>query len=179
MIALNSKLVQKLLDLFFSHEDERFYANEIVRRLGVDKRNLAKKLKEFETEGLFVTESIGNMKFYSLNKDFPLYEEYKKIVLRTVGLERKLGDALRKVKGIDEAYIYGSYASGRTDATSDIDLLVVGNHDGIKLQERIARLQREYDREINLVDMSGEEFQRRRNDPFIVTVMKGEKIKII
>lgn len=178
MITLNSQLMQRLLDFFFSHEDERFYVNEIARRLGVDKRNLVRKLKELEKKGLFVTESIGNMRFYSINKGFPLFEEYKKIVLRTVGFEKRLRSALQEVQGIDKAYIYGSYAKDRTDALSDIDVLVIGSHGSVALQERIARLQRDYDREINVISLSQEEFRRRRDDPFIRDVMRGDKVEL-
>ena len=84
MISIKSNTVRKLLDFFFIHEDENFYVNEIVRRTGVDKRNLVKKLKELENEGLFSVEERGNLKLYSLNKNFALFNEYKKIVLNTV-----------------------------------------------------------------------------------------------
>lgn len=179
MISLNSQIVRKLLDFFFNHEDERLYVNEIARRVGLDKRNLVKKLKELESDGIFSVEAMGNLRLYSLNRKFPLYKEYKKIVLRTVGFEEKLRGALREVVGIEKAWIYGSYAHGRTDASSDIDVLVVGRHDGIELQKRIARLQKDYDREINVMDMSGEEFEKKRGDPFIKAIMEGEKIELL
>ncbi|MBU4483929.1 hypothetical protein KKA47_00740, partial [bacterium] len=78
MISLNSRVVRRLLDFFFIHEDDSFYLNEIVRRIDVDKRNLSKQIKELEISGLFNVEKKGNLKLYSLNKNYPLYNEYKK-----------------------------------------------------------------------------------------------------
>ena len=105
MIKLSSKTTRKLLGYFFLHEDESLYFNELVRRLWEDKRNLAKKIKEFESLGLLKVETIGNLKLYSLNKKIPLYKEYKKIVLQSAGIENELKEALLKVKGVKEAFI--------------------------------------------------------------------------
>ncbi|MFH0800400.1 MAG: helix-turn-helix domain-containing protein [Pseudomonadota bacterium] len=96
MLKLSSKTTRKLLGYFFLHEDESLYFNEIVRRLGADKRNLARKIKEFESMGLLSVELKGNLRIYSVNKKFPLYKEYKKIVLRTAGVENELKDVLSK-----------------------------------------------------------------------------------
>ena len=68
MISITSKIAQSLLAFYFLHEDESLYVNEIVRRLGVDKRNLVKKLNEFEREGLFKSEIIGNHSTILLHK---------------------------------------------------------------------------------------------------------------
>ena len=69
MLNLSSKVTKKLLGYFFLHEDESLYFNEIVRRLGEDKRNLAKKIKEFELVGLLSVETKGPLNIYSVNKD--------------------------------------------------------------------------------------------------------------
>lgn len=90
MLNANSKTTKSLLNFFFSHEDESFYVNELARRLELDRRNLFKKLKELEDEGLFHIETMGNLKLYSLNKQYPLYAEYKKIILKTSGVEKKI-----------------------------------------------------------------------------------------
>jgi len=110
MISIESKITRKLLNFFFLHEKEDFYINQLVKQLKVDKRNLVKKLKQLEKEGLFMSEMRGNQKYYWLNKDYPLYQEYKKIIMKSVGLEKKLGDMLKRTVGVKEAYIFGSYA---------------------------------------------------------------------
>lgn len=179
MISIKSKVVLDLLNYFFLHENEGLYVNEIVRRLGIDKRNLLKKLTELENAGLFKAEFKGNLKYYSLNKDFPLYNEYKKIIMKTAGIEAQLRELLAKIRGIKRAFIYGSYVSDKMDASSDIDIVVIGNHKAIEVQKTISALQKKIDREINVINISEKEFLSKKNDPFLSDIIKKDKIELV
>lgn len=179
MFKLSSKITRKLLSYFFLHEDESLYFNEIVRRLNEDKRNIAKKVKEFESMGLLSVASKGNLKIYSANKKFPLYEEYKKIVLKTAGIENEIKEALLKVAGVKKAFIFGSYAEKTMDSLSDIDVMVIGEHRMIDLHRALSRAQKTIDREINITSMEQKEFSAKRRDPFISKVMQSKKIVLI
>ena len=180
MISLKSKVTSKILNYYFLNPDSSLYVNELSEKLSLDKRNLVKKLKELEAEGLLKSESRGNLKLYSCNKGYPLYNEYKKIVLKTLGLENSLSRLLKDVKGIKKAYIYGSYARNKLSVNSDIDLLVVGSHKIIPLQKILSSLQKEIDREINVVNMDESDFNKRKKsgDPFIKGVLKNKFIEI-
>ncbi len=181
MISVKSKITKSILNFFFLHEDESFYLNEIARNLCLDKRNLVKKLKEIEEEGLFSSQLRGNQRHYQLNKKYPLYKEYKKIIAKTIGLEEELRQILKNIKGIKEAYIFGSYAKDKIDVFSDIDVLVIGNYNTILLQEKIGELQKTIDREINVVGVDKKEFEvkRKEKNSFISDIFKRKKIKII
>lgn len=181
MISLRSELTKKLLNYFFINPEESLYINELSKKLNLDKRNLVKKLKELEKNGILKSQPRGNLKFYSLNQNYPLYEEYKKIILKTVGLEERLRHITREIEGVKEAYIYGSYAKNKMDVHSDIDLLVIGSHEMVILQKKLNTLQKEIDREINSVSMDEREFKKRieKSDPFIIEVLKGKNIKIV
>jgi predicted nucleotidyltransferase len=181
MISLKSEITRAVLNYFFLNPHESLYVNELARKLSLDKRNLVKKIRELEGEGLLKSRLHGNLKLYSINKRFPLYKEYKNIVLKTIGFEEKLKRLLEEVPGIRRAYIYGSYADNKMDVHSDIDLLVIGDHKIILLQKKISRLQREIDREINMVNMDNNEFSRRlkRKDPFLANIFRKKPIEII
>ncbi len=180
MISLKSKITRKLLNYFFLNPKESLYVNELSRNLALDKRNLVKKIKELETEGILKSQARGNLKLYSINRAYPLYNEYRKIVIKTIGFEKSLGDALKDVKAIKEAYIYGSYAKNKMDTHSDIDLLIVGSHNIILLQKKLNKLQKEINREINTVNMNEKEFKRKikNKDPFIIGILKNKHIRI-
>lgn len=180
MISLKSEITKKLLNYFFLNPEEILYVNELSRNLVLDKRNLVKKIKELETEGLLKSKTRGNLKLYSINRDYPLYNEYRQIVIKTIGFEENLKNALKKVEGIKDAYIYGSYAKDNMDAHSDIDLLVVGNHSIASLQKNLNELQKEINREINIVNMDENEFKRKikNKDSFITGILKNKHIRI-
>lgn len=181
MISIKSKIIRSLLNFYFLHPEHSFYMNEIARRFNIDKRNLARKLKELEKEGLFVSKVSGNQRYYSLNKKYSLYKEYRNIFMKTVGIEEKLKSALSDIDGIKEAYIYGSYARDNMDAFSDIDIIIIGSHDTIMIQKEISKLQKDMDREINVINIGLKEFNDKKNsrDPFILEIFKNKNIKII
>lgn len=181
MISLNSKIAQVILGYFFLHETEKLYLNEMVKKFGFDKRNTFKILKKFVEEGIFISEKRGKETYYSLNKEYPLFKEIKGMVLKTYGIESLLKDSLKKIQGIEEAYIIGSYARNRIDVTSDIDVLVIGQADTLKLNKEIAKIQKDINREINLINITRKELKEKmiNKDPFIKNVFKNKKIKLI
>ena len=181
MISLRSKITKKILNYFFVNPHESLYVNELSRKLQLDKRNLVKKLRELESEGILKTRTRGNLKLCSINKTYPLYKEYERIVLKTIGFEDKLKKIVEEIKGVKEAYIYGSYAKNKMDVHSDIDLLVIGKHDIVNLQRKIRKLQKEMEREINIINMDEAEFKMRikNKDPFILGILREKHIKVI
>ncbi len=181
MISLRSQVTRKLLNYFFLNPQEMLYINEISKKLKLDKRNLVKKMKELEEEGILKSQRRGNLKLYSINQDYPLYEEYKGIVIKTLGFEENLKAVLKNSKGVKEAYIYGSYAEDKMDVYSDIDLLVVGNHNMALLQKGLSKLQNEINREINVINMDDHEFKNRikNKDSFAIGILEQKKIKVI
>lgn len=181
MVLFKSQVTRKLLNYFFLNPAEALYINEISNKLEIDKRNLVKKIKELEKEGILKSQRRANLKLYSINQNYPLYEEYKRIVVKTLGFEANLKAILKDVKGVKEAYVHGSYAEDKMDVHSDIDLLVVGNHNMARLQKGLSKLQKEINREINVINMDDREFKRRikSKDPFIAGILSHKKIKVI
>jgi len=66
MISFRSEITKKVLNYFFLNPQESIYVNELARKLGLDKRNLVKKIRELEEKGLLKSETRGNLKLYSL-----------------------------------------------------------------------------------------------------------------
>jgi len=180
MISLRSKVTKKLLNYFFINPQESLYLNELARELQLDKRNLAKKINELEKMGVLKSQRRGNLRLYSINQNYTLYNEYRKIIVKTLGFENSLKKILQETKGVKEAYIYGSYAKDKMELHSDIDLLVIGDHDIILLQRKLSKLQKEINREINIINMGTSEFKKRikSKNAFIIGILKQETVKI-
>ena len=179
MLNLRSKLARDVLGYFFLHPQEELYSNEIARRFRLPSSNLTVKLNAWEREGLLTSRWQGQQKYFRLNPQFPLLKEYRQIVLKTVGLEKLISETLAKVKGVQEAYLYGSYARDRLAPNSDIDLLVIGNFSALDMNRAIASFQKVTSREVNVVQMSSQEFKTKKSkDPFIKSVLTGSPLKI-
>ncbi|MGH9779920.1 MAG: nucleotidyltransferase domain-containing protein [Candidatus Acidiferrales bacterium] len=181
MIDLGSKLRRDLLAYYFTNPQASHYLRELARRLDADPANLARELARLEEAGLFVSEPHGRQKYYRLNRRYPLFDEVRGIVRKTVGVASRLRAALEQVDGVGEAYLFGSFARNQQDAASDIDVLVVGEPRLAELESVVRRLERQLGREINYTVLSRKEFRSRkaRRDPFLSEVTGGELIDLV
>lgn len=173
-----TKLRKKLLTYSFTHPDEHFYVRELAGLIDEDAGNLSRELRGLEKEGLFDSFSKGNVKFYSLNKTYPLFQELKQIIFKTEGVEGSLRDVVHKYKGILFAFIYGSYAKEKEKKTSDIDLAIVGNFPRNEFIRQIKELESKLNRDINFTSYTEEEFarERKKDGGFLNLVLKGKTI---
>lgn len=181
MMVLGSKSVQRLLAYYFTNPGAHHYLRELAGLLGVDPANLLRELRRLEREGLFTSERNGRERYFRLNRHHALYPELRGIVFKTVGVPARLRSVLAKVKGVKEAYLYGSFARNRADAASDIDLLIVGNPQPEELEPPIRRLEKQFRREVNYTLLSPEEFKSRRarHDAFLEDVWRHKKITLV
>jgi len=181
MTSLRSKITIKLLDYYFLNPDAQVYINELARILEIDPKNTETKLKELEKEGLLKSEFRGKQRYFFLAKDNPVLEHYRQIFLKTYGIEKRLKDTVHNIKGLKEAYLFGSYASNKTDSSSDIDMLAIGTHSVLELQRIIVKLQKDTGREFNVINLSPKEFEKKKKDkdPFINGVFKTTLIRLI
>jgi uncharacterized protein len=181
MLNFKSKIACKILNYYFLNPKQKKYINELARMLDLDPKNTHRKLVELEKEGVLESEFMGMQKYYRLNVGFPLIKEYKQIFMKTAGLEETLRTILSNVNGIMEGYVYGSYAKDKMDSLSDIDVLVIGNHSVLELEQLITVLQKETGREINVVNLDRKEFSKKLKDKnsFISEVMSGKLIRLI
>lgn len=168
-----------LLVLFFSRPEERFYVRQLARRLGRDISGIKRELDNLEKAGLLVSEKVGNLRYYSVNKTWPLYPELKAIIVKTAGVEEAIREALRQVEGIKTAWIYS--LNPREGGVGPIDLLIIGQVNLGQVNEVITYLERQLSREINYLVFDESEFKRRlsEEDPFLSEVLRGEKRLLI
>lgn len=179
---LKSKLRTKLLVYYFTHPGAENYVRELARIVSEDPTNILRELKKLEKDGLFLSDVKGKERYFKLNKNFPFYNEYKNIISKTAGIERELKMLFGRIKGIEVAFIYGSYAAGKDKAGSDIDIFVIGGRINTdEILEKINVLEKKVKREINYRIFSPTDFKRElgERNSFILNVIKRKKIFLI
>ena len=181
MLQLRSKLRQALLGYYFTNPKAEHHLREIARIIGADPANLSRELAGLTAQSLFLARTSGRQKYFRLNRNYPLYEEFKRIVFKTVGVISRLQKTLVDLPGVGEAYLYGSFAQEQQDEASDIDILIVGQLNDEDLENAINKLERQFRREINYTVMIPAEFEarRRRNDPFLGDVLRRKTINLL
>jgi predicted nucleotidyltransferase len=181
MLNLHSKARRVLLAYYFTNPTARLHLRDLAKRLAVDPSNLSKELRRLEEDGLFASEVSGRQKYFRLNRQYPLYSEVRRIVEKTIGAVPLLAQSLKEVQGIQEAYVYGSFASNQQDAASDIDVLVIGTPKTEALAQAIQALERQLGREINYTALGRKEFEARRarKDAFLENVWHNKHIPLL
>ncbi|HSB71382.1 MAG TPA: winged helix-turn-helix domain-containing protein [Candidatus Methylomirabilis sp.] len=177
----SSKTRVHLLRLFFTHSESRFYVRQVARELGRDISGIKRELDNLEKAGLLVSDKVGNLRYYTVNKSAAIYSEIKSIVAKTVGVQGAMAEALRKLSGLHQAWLYTTNSHPPGEGAGPIHLLVVGGVDLSDLNEAITRLEGHLGREINYTVFDEGEFQRRRGeaDPFVTEVLGGRNVLLI
>lgn len=181
MLDLRSKARRRLLAYYFTNPTARLHLRDLAERLGIDPSNLSRELQHLGHEGLFRSEVSGRQKYFQLNREYPLFDEVRSIVAKTIGAAPLIAQSLKTLEGIEEAYLYGSFARNQQDAVSDIDVLVIGTPRNEALAGAVRKLERQLGREINTTVLTRKEFDSRRTgkDAFLENVWHNSRVSLI
>jgi len=181
MIKSRSKLKNRILGYFFLNEAKLVYINELARLLKSDPKNVYRVLVDLEEDGILTSEFKGKERYFCCQIKNPLYKSYREIFLKTAGVEAVLKEKLSKVAGVKKASIFGSYAQGKFGTESDIDLLLVGEHDPLAAEKVLFQVQKDIGREINAVHMKPDEMEKKEKngDQLVRSIFKGKVIQLL
>jgi predicted nucleotidyltransferase len=177
----SSRVRAKVIAALFLSPGEKYNAWELAQRLNLTYSAVWKELARLEELGILSSEQRGNTKEYQVNHACPIAPELRSIILKTEGVGFMIREKLQEMGRVNEAFIYGSFASGEADALSDIDLMIVGEVALDQLAPVITRLEKELNRSVNYVIYSEDEWNEKRTtkDPFWENVINSPKIMLI
>ena len=175
---------REVLALLLGRPDERFYLREIQRVVGGGSGAVQRELKQLTEAGLVDREVRGNHVYFSANRGASIFPELPAIVAKTAGsvdiLRAALGSFHRHGQ-IDVALVYGSVATGKQTAASDVDLLVIGN---VTLGDIISALRAaegRLGREVNASVHTAREFREKlkRGTAYLKRISAGPKLFVV
>ena len=172
---------RRALGLLLLHADKRYHVREIARLTNTVAGTLHKELARLADAGLLLKETVGNQVLYGANRDCPIFEELASILRKTSGLTDVLASALASFSDrILAAFVFGSMASGKETAGSDVDLLIIGDVDFTEIAKAVYSSQEVLGREINPKVYSKKEWNQmlKNKDAFIKEVLGKPKLFI-
>jgi DNA-binding transcriptional ArsR family regulator len=149
--VLRSQQQGEILALLLGDPDLEVSLTDIARRTGVPHPSVHREIQRAERAGLVMSRRVGNVRLVRADTGSPYYAGLAEVLTRAFGVPAVLARELRKVRGIDKAYVYGSWAArhaGHVGArpVGDIDVLVLGEPDRDRLyyaagaaEERLGR----------------------------------------
>jgi predicted nucleotidyltransferase len=171
-----------LLAMLYGHADQSFYLRQLVRAVGTGHGALQRELKHLTDMGLIVRTVQGNQVLYRANSQSPIFSEIKSLISKTVGIRDVIRSALASLGSeIQIAFVYGSVARQRERASSDVDLMVVGNAPFSDVVSALGPAQKALGREINPTVFPVSEFRSKlaAGNHFLRSVMKEKRLIVL
>ena len=181
-----SRTRTKLLKLFLLNSQE-FFVREISRAIDENLNSVRRELDNLEKLGLIsIIETFRQAqgkkqinKYYQVNQNFVLYEDLRKLFLKSkLLIERTLAQKLNELGNVKLLILSGFFVD---DNDAKTDLLIVGQINKIKLKNLISKISSQMNSEIRYTSMSVKEFNFRNGitDRFLFEVLEGKKIVIV
>ncbi len=172
----------RVLGLLLLHPERSYYLREIALLTSTIPGTLKRELDKLNEVGLLTVKKVGNQNHYQANRECPIYEDLANILRKTSGLvDVLMGGLLPLSKNIQNAFVFGSVASGNVNAKSDIDLMLIGDLTYAEVVSLMHPLQEQLGREINPKIFTVKEWQKlmQDNGAFIHDVLSKTKLFII
>jgi len=178
--AIFPKVRAEIMRLLFTDPAKEFHLRELSRLSSLALGTIQQEVGKLAHADLLVARRDGNRLYYRANTEHPIFSELQGIALKTTGLRERLAEALAGVPGIKMAFVFGSAAAGTTGATSDVDLLVVGDVGLRALAPKLRPFTLSLGREVNPHVLTRDTLsaKARAGDAFITNVLASPKMWI-
>lgn len=173
---------RSVLALLFGHADEQFYLREIARRGGTGIGATQRELGQLTEAGLISRVRRGHQIYYQANRKNPIFSELKSILVKTSGVRGILLEGLTSLEDrIKLAFVFGSIARGEEKASSDVDLMVVGEVSFTDVVSALGQIEAKLGREVNPTVYGPREFREKlaAKNHFLSTIAKEKKLFVI
>jgi predicted nucleotidyltransferase len=167
---------QGLLAATLTRPEKWWYLSELAEFLHTRPSSLQRELTSLQQSGILQQRKDGRRTYFKAETRSPIFRELRGIFEKTVGLIPTLSAAVRPFAGkIVCAFVYGSIARHEEHATSDVDLMVVGNVGLGDLAPALRKAEKRLGREVNVTNYSVDEFRKKvaGGDHFLTSVLKG------
>lgn len=176
--ALFPRTRQGLLAAALAQPEKWWFLSELAKFLGTSPSSLQRELSSLVNSGILEQRREGTRVYVRAQKRSPIYRELRGIIEKTAGIVPTVKSVLLPLeRKILFAFIYGSIARAQEHATSDIDLMVVGNVGLSELTPALRNAERTLGRELNATTYSVDEFHEKvgKADHFLISVLKRRK----
>jgi DNA-binding transcriptional ArsR family regulator len=150
---LRSQQQGEILALLLGDPDLELSLTQIAQRTGAPHPSVHREILRAERAGLVITRKIGNTRLVRANTESPYYAGLADVLTRAFGVPSVLAEALRPVRGVAEAWIYGSWAARHAGQAGqrpvgDIDVLVLGKPDRDHLYDALSAAEKHLGRPV-------------------------------
>ncbi|MDQ7806138.1 ArsR family transcriptional regulator [Amycolatopsis sp. A133] len=171
---LRSRMQGELLALVLLQPEREYSITELAEASGVTPTAVLREVERLVGGGILEDRRVGRSRLVKARTDTPLYRPLSELIAATFGPLPLLAEALSGLAGVQEAYIYGSWAARYGGEPGpppgDVDVLVVGSPDPDALFDLAERVSRRLGREVNVHRITPASWASDSVDPFLTSV---------
>jgi predicted nucleotidyltransferase len=151
---LRSRVTGALLALLYLHPDRDYTLTEAGHAIGASPKVMSTETDRLVKSGLVREARRGQARLIRAETGGPVSRPLTDLLAVTYGPQPVLADLLSGVAGVEEAYIYGSWAARYLGEPGpvphDVDVLVVGTADQDNLYDIAREAEGRLGREVNI-----------------------------
>lgn len=151
---LPSRATGALLALLYLHPDRDYSLAEAGALIGASPKVMHTEADRLVAAGLVREVRRGRARLLSAETSGPVSRALTDLLAVTYGPLPVLTDLLSEVAGVEQAYIYGSWAARYLGepgfVPNDVDVLVVGIADADELYDVARKAERRLERDVNI-----------------------------
>lgn len=152
----------RILTVLFVQAKSPLTLTEIADRAGVSLSLTHKEIGLLEGAGLVRSERRGRARLVEANQRSPLVSDLRSLLTKAFGPSSQIEEAISDVEGIEQAFIFGSWAESEagtpTGGSNDIDLMVIGSPNVDALYDRVQEVEERIGLPINITLRGVEEW---------------------
>ncbi|MCT4616966.1 MAG: hypothetical protein N4A38_02020 [Candidatus Gracilibacteria bacterium] len=179
-----SKCRAKILEKFFldyaSANDVNYHMRALSRELEEQINSIKRELDNLENLGLLTSYSENKKKFFVLNKNFALMDEFKNIFLKTYDPLQNLVKFFEAREGLDLVLINSSLSKRLFEKSNNIvDIFLIGELEKEDFNDYLAKIF--FNKKIKYAVINKDDFHTRieYNDKLIFDILNQEKNMIL
>jgi DNA-binding Lrp family transcriptional regulator len=178
---LRSRIQGDLLALVYLHPDEEYSITEAAHRIGASVKAVHQEVSRLVESGLLSDRRVGTSRLVRSVRDSLLTGPLTDLLAVTYGPLPVLTQSLAGLDGVDQAFIYGSwaarYAGEPGGVPADVDVVVIGDVDPDDLDERAREAEAVLRRQVNVRKVRPATWESQ-DDPFVATVRSRPLVEL-
>jgi predicted transcriptional regulator with HTH domain len=165
-----------IMSLLFNNPEEKFYVREIARLVNKNPSGVKRELDKLLKMDLVLTEKEGNLKYFKVNRNSPLFPELKGLIAKSLGLPGALKSVL-KASEAKSAFIHGPFVKNPNLPSLDLFVVSDSNH----IRKTLDDIEKRFGREINLTLMSLLDYRTKKKcgDRSLKKLLNAKKILLM
>ncbi len=168
-----SRVRLKIMYLFFANPNELYHMRQIARLTDEQINAVRRELISMEKSEFLLSKKDGIKKYFLINPDFPFYNEFRSVVMKTGPLGQYVYKNRKSLGMVKFAILTHTYLTSEKSDANNLDMLIVGDPDLQVLEDTVKQAQMEERKEIfyTVITEKDLEMRKKRRDPLVYSLM--------